>query len=82
MALIEVNKEQERYQALMEAFSDQAFRDELEEVKKRLEVWLEEWMKGMPQLDNRIGNVFSVESRVKGVHTFEEKLSLVSKENL
>ena len=74
MALIEVNKEQERYQALMEAFSDQAFRDELEEVKKRLEVWLEEWMKGMPQLDNRIGNVFSVESRVKGVHTFEEKL--------
>lgn len=74
MALIEVNKEQERYQALMEAFSDPTFRDELEDVKNKLKVWLGEWMKGMPPLDNRIGNVFSIESRVKGVHTFEEKL--------
>lgn len=74
MALIEVNKEQERYNALMEAFSDQSFRDELEEVKNALKLWLEEWMKGMPPLDKRIGNVFSIESRVKRIDTFEEKL--------
>ena len=74
MALIEVNKEQDRYQALMEAFSDQAFRDELETVKGELRGWLEEWMKGMPPLDSRIGNVFSIEARVKGLRTFEEKL--------
>lgn len=74
MALIDVNKEQERHQALMEAFSDQAFRDKLEEVMKTLRIWLEERMRGMPQLDGRIGNVFSIDSRVKGVHTFEEKL--------
>lgn len=74
MALIEVDKEQERYQALIEAFSDQAFRDELETVKGKLNVWLEEWMKGMPPLDTRIGNVFSIEARVKGLRTFEEKV--------
>ena len=74
MALIEVNKEKERYDALMEAFSDQAFRKELEEVKETLKEWLEGWMNVMPPLDKRIGNVFSIESRVKGVHTFEEKL--------
>ena len=74
MALIEVNKERERYNALMEAFSDQSFRDELEEVKNALRLWLEEWMKGMPPLDKRIGNVFSIESRVKRIDTFEEKL--------
>lgn len=74
MALIEIDKEHERYQALMDAFSDQVFRNELEGVKNTMKGWLEEWMKKMPPLDNRIGNVFSIESRVKGVHTFEEKL--------
>lgn len=72
--ILDKNKIKDRHDALMAAFRDNDFRNELESVKNDLKAWLEEWIGGMRKLDPRISNVFSIESRVKGEKTFEEKL--------
>lgn len=72
--LIEKDKVKERHEALMTAFSDEEFRNDLEKVKDEFKEWLEKWMVDMSPLDSRLKNVFSIEARVKGKSTFEEKL--------
>lgn len=72
--LIDKDKIEERYEALMTAFSDEEFKKELGLIKEELKEWLEKWMSDMKPLDPRIDNVFSIEARVKGKSTFEEKL--------
>lgn len=72
--IIDKNNEAARHDALMEAFKDPEFQNKLDLVKSELEVWLGEWAGQLPPFDLRIDNVASVESRVKGEKTFEEKL--------
>lgn len=72
--IIDKNNETERHRLLMDAFQDEGFQDELSNVKEELEKWLRGWVKNMEALDDRIPNVYSVESRIKATATFEEKL--------
>ena len=74
MAIIDIKQTDERHKALMTAFSDPTFREELKGVEIELKKWLSGWVDKMEQLDERIKNVYSIESRVKGIATFEEKL--------
>jgi len=75
MAIIDVKQTAERHKALMTAFSDPSFQDELKAVEAELKKWLTGWIDNMKPLDERIKNVYSIESRVKGIATFEEKLN-------
>lgn len=58
---------------LFEAF-DEPFRKSLElpqeEIRKRLTIWAA----SIPKIDDRIDNVFDIQSRIKGVDTFREKI--------
>lgn len=72
--ILDKNKIKDRHDALMAAFSESIFRDNLENVRAELYGWLESWSKEMKPLDERIPNVYSIESRIKGITTFEEKL--------
>lgn len=74
MAIIDIKLTAERHKALMTAFSDPAFREELKRIEAELKKWLTGWVDKMEPLDERIKNVYSIESRVKGIATFEEKL--------
>lgn len=64
---------QEKHRLLMEAF-DETFRKDLEDVCKNIEEVIKEYIEGIGKFDSRINNVFSIQSRVKGRASFEEKL--------
>ena len=72
--ILDKNNDKDRFDAIMAAFKAKAFQDELEKVKDSLESWLKKWSKEFNRFDSRIDNYFSYESRVKSVHSFEEKL--------
>lgn len=72
--IVEKHKEEERHQLLMAAFNDSTFQQELDAVRLELEKWLWEWASQREPFDRRIKNIYSVESRIKGSKTFEEKL--------
>jgi len=72
--IIDKNDEESRYKALMDAFREDGFHKELEGVEKELRKWLAAWIKDMNRFDERLDNVYSIESRVKEARTFEEKL--------
>lgn len=74
MAIIDVKQTDERHKALMTAFEDPAFREDLRVVEDDLKKWLAGWIDQLKPIDERIKNVYSIESRVKGKATFEEKL--------
>lgn len=74
MAIIDIKLTAERHKAMMTAFSDPSFREELKRIEAELKKWLTGWVDKMEPLDERIKNVYSIESRVKGIATFEEKL--------
>lgn len=72
--IVDKQKEAERHQLLMDAFNDSVFQQNLDAVRTDLEKWLFDWASQMEPLDRRIHNIYSIESRVKGDKTFEEKL--------
>ena len=72
--IIDKNNEEARHKALMDAFKDPAFQASLEPIRDELQRWLEKWADELPMFDPRIKNVASIESRIKGETTFEEKL--------
>ena len=72
--IIEKTNISDRHRYLMEAFRDTTFQEDLKKVMKELKEWVSSWIKGMEELDPRISNVYSIESRIKGEKTFEEKL--------
>ena len=74
MAILDVKLTAERQRELKTAFSDPAFRRELEGIEEELKIWLSGWIDQMEPIDERIKNVYSIDSRVKGVDTFVEKL--------
>ncbi len=59
---------------LMDAFKDEAFRSEVKKVSNDLYDLIKAWVESLEQIDPRIVNVFSVQSRVKEEDTFEEKI--------
>lgn len=64
---------EQKHTMLMQAF-DEPFRDSLKPICKDIEKAIKEWIESADKFDNRIDNIFSVQSRVKGISTFEEKL--------
>lgn len=72
--IIDKEKEQERCEALKKAFSEKGFQDELDHIRLELEKSIDSWANGMDNINSRINNVYSVESRVKDVESFVEKL--------
>ena len=73
MALVSIEEIQTRENRLFEAF-DEPFRKRLEEPQKEIQELLAKWVKSIPQIDNRIDNVFDIQSRIKGIDTFKEKI--------
>ena len=65
---------EKRRNYLMEAFCDEGFQKALLEECQRLEFIVKEFANKIEPINKRIGNVFSVESRVKSSRSFEEKL--------
>lgn len=59
---------------LKEAFDDQEFQDELKKIEAEIKGRIKEWLDTIPPFDEKIGNVFTIQSRVKKSHSFEEKL--------
>lgn len=73
MALVSIEEIQTRENRLFEAF-DEPFRKSLEVPRKEIQELLAKWVKSIPQIDNRIDNVFDIQSRIKGIDTFKEKI--------
>lgn len=65
---------EKKHALLMHAFEDKELHDELELVCREIKNKITEWIESADKIDNRIDNVFSVQSRVKGISSFEEKL--------
>ena len=72
--IIEKENEEARHKALMEAYTDSEFKNSLEAIKSNLKTWLTQWANRLDPFDPRIPNVASIEARVKGNKSFEEKL--------
>lgn len=72
--VIDKKNETARHDALMKAFRDPVFQNDLNAIRQELEAWLKDWARQLQPFDPRISNVASVESRVKSEKTFEEKL--------
>lgn len=58
---------------LMQAF-DEPFREDLRKICKDIEKAIKAWIESAAKFDERIDNVFSIQSRVKGILNFKEKL--------
>lgn len=65
---------EKKHALLMHAFEDKELHDKLELVCREIKNKIIEWIESADKIDNRIDNVFSVQSRVKGISSFEEKL--------
>lgn len=72
--IVDKDKIEDRYARLMSAFADKEFQDEMEKVNEELKRIITDWVNSIDRIDPRIGNVFSIQSRVKDKHTFGEKL--------
>lgn len=64
---------EQKYALLMEAF-DEDFRKKLENTCREIEDEIKKWIESADKFDDRIDNVFNVQSRVKSISSFEEKL--------
>lgn len=63
-----------RHDKLMEAFQDEGLRKELEIVCNEIYDIINAWLKTIENYDAGMENVFHLQSRVKGIPNFEEKL--------
>lgn len=72
--IIDKNNIDLRKSLLMDAFRDDSFKHEVEEVSNELYDKVKAWVESLDRIDSRITNVFSVQSRIKDADTFEEKL--------
>lgn len=73
MTLIPDSNIQAREGRLFEAF-DEPFRCSLEVHRDELKKLIEEWASLTTKIDGRIDNVFDVQSRIKEIDTFREKI--------
>lgn len=65
----------EKYAHLVAAFCDESFEKELKEVRDELVKLIEELLGGAEQHEPRLKNYFTIESRIKGIDSFKEKLN-------
>lgn len=65
----------EKYAHLVAAFCDEAFEKELKEVRDELVKLIEKLLEGAEKQEPRLKNYFSIESRIKGIDSFKEKLN-------
>lgn len=65
----------EKYAHLVAAFCDEAFEKELKEVRDELVKLIEKLLEGAEKHEPRLKNYFSIESRIKGIDSFKEKLN-------
>lgn len=72
--IIDNNKVELRRTLLMQAFKEPKFKNEIDKVSNELYDKVKAWVESLERIDPRIGNVFSVQSRIKDAETFEEKL--------
>ncbi len=73
MTSVSIDEIETRESRLFEAFDDE-FRDSLEPPRKEIEDKLKEWANSIKKFDPRIDNVFDIQSRIKGIDTFREKI--------
>ena len=64
---------EQKHTLLMQAF-DEPFREDLRKICKDIEKAIKAWIESAAKFDERIDNVFSIQSRVKGILNFKEKL--------
>ena len=64
---------EQKHALLMKAF-DEDFRKDLEHICTKIEDEIKKWIESADKIDDRIDNVFNVQSRVKSISSFEEKL--------
>lgn len=74
MDIIPVKNREKRYEALKNAFEDHDFQKDIEEKCEEIRKRIDEYVKTMPKIDERMANVFSITSRPKGLDTFLEKI--------
>ena len=70
----EITDIKEKHEMLIQAYTDHSFQEKLDKKRMDIKKIIEEHAKGLKRECSRIDNVFSIESRVKDISSFEEKL--------
>ena len=65
----------DKYDQLVAAFNDESFEKELKEVRDEIITLIEKLLEGAEKQEPRLKNYFSIESRIKGIDSFKEKLN-------
>lgn len=65
----------DKYDHLVAAFCDESFEKELKEVRDELIKLIENLLEKAEKQEPRLKNYFSIESRIKDIDSFKEKLN-------